>query len=282
MPGYLSSLRLEGHVDGAATPVIEPVSASYIRVDAANGFAQPALAEAEPAIEAALAETGLALVAMRDSHHFSALWPDIEQYARRGYFALTMVAAGIPYVAPRGLTQPVFSTNPFAFASPSAGSDPVVVDFATSVMSHGDVQLARDAGRQVPIGVGTDGAGNDTTDPHEILTEGNLLPFGEHKGAALSMMIELLAAGLTGGKFSYEHAGEKPAGAATSRTGQLLIVVDPAAGNNDAFAHRASALFDVLRNSGMDRLPGDKRYATRARSLRDGVLITPTIEALFA
>lgn len=280
VPGYLDSLRIE-HVDGNAEVVVERASPSYLRVDARNGFAQPALAVARPAIDAAIAATGVALVAIRDSHHFSALWPDLEPFARAGYVALTMVTGGQPSVSPRGVTGPVFGTNPFAFATPAGDDPPVIMDFATSTMSHGDVQLARNEAREVPHGTGTGRGGRDTTDPAEILDEGGLLPFGGHKGAALSLMVEVLASGLTGGAFSFEASNEGSPEARTSRTGQLLVVVDPARGGNDAFAGRVAGLTAMLREAGMTRLPGDQRYRHRAESEAKGIPVSPAIAALF-
>lgn len=280
VPGYLESLRIK-HVDGLAEAVVERLSPSYLRVDAKNGFAQPALAIAKPFIDEAIAATGVAVVAMHDSHHFSALWPDIEPFARAGFVALTMVAAGQPSVMPRGVTERVFGTNPFAFATPSGKGPPVVMDFATSTMSHGDLQLARNESREVPVGTGTGRGGRDTTDPAEILEDGGLLPFGGHKGAALSLMVEVLAAALTGGAFSFEDDRGKSPQAHTSRTGQLLLVIDPAFGGNEQFTARVAGLIEMLRESGMTRLPGDARYRHRAESEARGIPITPELAALF-
>jgi delta1-piperideine-2-carboxylate reductase len=278
--GYLDSLH-SGHVDGTATAQIEQVSPSYLRVDAKNGFAQPSLATARPFVDEAISTTGIAIVAMRDSHHFSALWPDIELFAREGHVALTMVASGQPSVMPRGAAKRVFGTNPFAFATPSGTHNPVVMDFATSSMSHGDLQLAANEEQKVPLGTGTGRGGRDTTDPTEIIAEGGLLPFGGHKGAALSLMVEVLASALTGGAFSFEANHDRAEGARTSRTGQLLLVIDPSFKGNEHFAARVGDLIEMLREAGMSRLPGDHRYQHRAETAVSGIPVTPAIVALF-
>lgn len=277
--GYLASLEA-GTADGAATPVTERVGPSFLRIDAANGFAQPALQLARPAIDGMLAETGVAVVAMRHSHHFSALWPDLEPFAEAERIALTMVAGGTRVVRPRGAQLPVYGTNPIAFAAPVLGAPPIVVDFATSAMSHGDLQLARNASQLVPIGTGTGPGGEDTTDPAEIIEARGLLPFGEHKGAALSLMVEVLAAGLTGGAFSFEADAVAPEGR-TRRTGQLLIVIDPTRGGNEAFAERVAGFTRMLRDAGIERLPGDRRHRRRAEAEMHGIPVTPAIAALF-
>jgi len=278
IPGYVSSLR-SGWVDGHAQPIVTSVGPSLLRIDAANGFAQPALATAHPRIAEAIAETGVAIVAMRNSHHFSALWPDLEPFAQEGLVGLTMVTGG-PAVMPRGARTRVFGTNPIAFATPVEGSEPLIMDFATSSMSQGDVRIARDEGRRVPPGTGVGKGGRDTDDPAEILDHGGILPFGGHKGAALSLMVEILASAFTGGDFSHAVDMTSNPGAETPRTGQFLMFLDPKRDGNDVFGQRVSMLLDMLRGSGMDRLPGDRRYQHRAEASRHGIPVTPAIRML--
>src|SRR4051812_16909965 len=81
LPGYISTLE-SGWVDGAAEPQLEVSSAeSVVRVDARNGFAQPALHKASDVAIAAAADAGIAVIAIRGSHHFGALWLDVEPFA---------------------------------------------------------------------------------------------------------------------------------------------------------------------------------------------------------
>ncbi|WP_209374274.1 Ldh family oxidoreductase [Brevibacterium renqingii] len=278
--GYLDSLE-RGWADGTAEASVEVAGASFVRIDGRNGFAQPALAAAGPQIEQALADTGVAVVALRNTHHFSALWPELESFARDGRVAMGMIASGKLAVVPEGATCPVFSTNPFGFATPVAEADPVVFDFSTSSMSHGDLQLLRTEGEEAPVGTGVDSAGVASTDPNDILDGGGIRPFGGHKGAMLSFMIETLAAGLTGGAFTFEIDAEAPEGAHTFRTGQLYIVIDPERGGNEAYPARVQGFVDMLRGAGMERLPGDRRYANRAEAAERGIPVTDTIRALF-
>ena len=156
------------------------------------------------------------------------------------------------------------------------------MDLATSAMSHGDLQLAGDAGRHVPFGVGIGADGHDTTDPAEIITERGLLPFGGHKGFALSLMIEVLAGALTGGAFSFEADISVSSASPSPCTGQLMVVIDAGRGANDAFSARVAHLMGFLRAAGVSRLPADERYRTRVLSGENGIPVTPTIAALFA
>lgn len=281
VPQYVETLAT-GYLDGAAVPRVEQVTPSYIRVDAAKGFAQVALERARAAIMASVAEQGVAVAAIRNSVHHSALWPDVEPFADAGYVAFTAVTGGVPTVAPAGVRKAVLSTNPFAFATPVQGAGPMVIDSATSSMSFGDLTLAARAGRPVPPGTGVDAHGQETSDAGAIAHGGTLLPFGGHKGAALSIMVEILASALTGGAFSVEAVVGKPAGAYPSRTGQFFLVVDPSRGAAGDFAPRVAGFLAMLRSEGMERLPADHRYKARAKAERDGIPVTPAIRRLLA
>lgn len=271
IPGYLASLDT-GWVDGMAEPDIEVTSSSFIRIDARNGFSQPALAVASDAIDKAVKETGVAVVATRNSHHFSALWPDVEPFARKGLMAITFVN-GLANVVPYGGRAPVYGTNPIAFATPVAAADPLVVDQATSVMANGEVRLHALANRTLPAGTGIDSDGNPSNDPHAVLAGGALNTFGGYKGSSIAMMVELMAGALTGGQLSFENDFGDCIGAQTPKAGQLLIVIDPERGGNNGFAGRVSMLCDRLIDAGQERLPGARRYENRRQSSLFGIPI---------
>ncbi|MFR0718283.1 Ldh family oxidoreductase [Enterobacterales bacterium BD_CKDN230030183-1A_HGKHYDSX7] len=272
IPGYVSTLA-SGWVDGRATPEVTDVAPGYIRVDARGGFAQPALAAARPMLVDKARSAGIAVLAIHNSHHFAALWPDVEPFADEGLVALSVVNS-MTCVVPHGARKPLFGTNPIAFAAPCAGHDPIVFDMATSAMAHGDVQIAARSGQQLPEGMGVDAAGQPTTDPAAILDGGALLPFGGHKGSALSMMVELLAAALTGGHFSWEFDWSGHPGAKTPWTGQLIIVIDPSKAEGERFALRSRELVEQMQAVGLSRMPGERRYREREVAEREGVALS--------
>lgn len=269
--GYVSTLA-SGWVDGRAVPVVEDVAAAFVRVDAANGFAQPALAAARQLLVDKARSAGIALLAIRNSHHFAALWPDVEPFAEEGLVALSVVNS-MTCVVPHGADRPLFGTNPIAFAAPQAQGQPIVFDLATSAIAHGDVQIAARKGERLPPGIGVDSLGQPTQDPRAILEGGALLPFGGHKGSALSMMVELLAAALTGGNFSFEFDWSDHPGARTPWTGQLLIVIDPSKAAGQSFAERSQELVRQMHAVGLKRLPGERRQQQRERSQQQGIAI---------
>ena len=85
------------------------------------------------------------------------------------------------------------------------------------------------------------------------------------------MMVELLAAALTGGNFSFEFNWSDHPGARTPWTGQLLIVIDPSKTAGQSFAERSQELVRQMHAAGLRRLPGDRRHRTRAKALAGGI-----------
>ncbi|SDI86942.1 Ldh family oxidoreductase [Salipiger marinus] len=270
IPAYVSTLR-SGWGAPNAEPVIEDNGAAQIRVDARGGFAQVALQAARPLLLDRVRAQGVAVLALRNSQHFSALWPDVEPFGEAGLVALSVVNS-MAVVVPPGGTTPVFGTNPMAFACPRDGEPPYVWDQAGSALAHGDVQIAARQGHALPEGCGVDASGQLTTDPNAILEGGALLPFGGHKGASLAMTIEILAAAFTGGAFSSEVDWSAHPGAKIPCTGQMLLLLDPDRGAG--FAQRVRQLSDAVRAAGQDRLPGDRRRRLRAEAEAQGVALT--------
>jgi delta1-piperideine-2-carboxylate reductase len=205
LPGYVATLK-SGWVDGQAVPVVIDVAPGLVATDARNGFAQPALRASAPMLRDKARCQGIAAAAIRDSHHFAALWPDIEPFAADGFIALTMVNGRARMVVWNGKRK-VLGTSPMGFACPRSGKPPLVWDQASSIMAQGEVLLAAQHGERLPEGVALDADGQPTTDPRAMLDGGSLVPFAEHKGSSIAFMIEILAGALTGGCFRV-HASE--------------------------------------------------------------------------
>lgn len=281
MPGYVATLK-SGYVTPDAKPVLEDASPALLRVDAKNGFAVPALAAARAAALEKVRACGVAVVAIRDSHHFSALWVDVEPFAREGLVAATFVN-GYARVAPYGGHQRFYGTNPMALAVPRKSGGPLVFDQASSAMAFGDILIASREGKAVPPGTGVDKNRNPTTDPKAILDGGAILPFGAHKGSSIAMMVELLSGALAGGSFSFEVDRKAWPTAETTRANQVVLLIDPARGAMRDYAARVDDLAEGLRRAGQARLPGDRRYVHRREAMDKGVpLAAKTLATLKA
>jgi delta1-piperideine-2-carboxylate reductase len=278
LPAYLSALQTKW-VNGSAHMTIADSIPGVVHVDAANGFAQAALASAKDvAIEKARIN-GICAISIYNSHHFAALAPDVEQFADAGLVCLAFVNCRSLIMAP-GAHQTVLGTNPVAFAVPRLTSPPLVCDQASSVMAHGDVLLAAQDGREVEETVGVDANGCATRDPRRIIDGGALLPFGGLKGFWIALMVEVMAPALTGSRFGFEDNLDRPDGASTSNAGQMLILIDPRSTGAMDFGARIESLLRAIISAGTLRLPGDRRNSARTIAAAEGIEVQPDIVEL--
>lgn len=262
-----------------ATPLVSDPAPALVRVDGAGGFAQLAFRKGLQPLLHKARRHGIAALALNHVVHFAALWPEVEAIAREGLVALA-VTPSHAWVAPAGGTRPVFGTNPIAFGWPRPGADPFVFDFATSAVARGEIELHRRAGRPVPDDWGYDAEGRATTDAQAVL-DGAMRTFGGHKGSALAAMVELLAGPLIGDWTSAQSLAHDAGRGGSPVGGELIVAIDPAGFLGEAVAsHLADAerLFAAIEAQGA-RLPSARRYAARARSLAEGVVIPAALYA---
>ncbi|NPD16298.1 Ldh family oxidoreductase [Xinfangfangia sp. D13-10-4-6] len=264
-----------GKVNPQAVPVLSPDDGSaLVRVDARGGFANAAFELGLPELAARARRLGMAAMVINDCTHLAALWPEVEAVTAHGLAAMVMCPS-YATVAPTGGTDPLLGTNPFAFGWPRRDSDPYVFDFATSVAARGEVELHRRAGKPLPEGWALDADGNPTTDPEAALA-GAMLPFGGHKGSAISTMIELLAGIMIGDLTSPEVLDYLGTTTLAPRHGELILAFSPGAfakgRPGDPFA-RAEALFEAIIGQGA-RLPSQRRFKARAASVAEGITLS--------
>jgi delta1-piperideine-2-carboxylate reductase len=266
------SLR-EGKVDARAEPVLRALAGGVVSVDARYGYSLLAFELGLPTLVELARTQGVAALAIHHCFHFSALWPEVEALAAHGLAALAMCPSHA-WVAPEGGVRPVFGTNPLAFAWPRPGGEPFVFDFATSAIARGDIELHARTGRPIPPEWAIDANGQPTTDARAAL-QGAMRTFGGHKGSALAAMIELLAGALIGDLTSAESLAFDAGVGATPCHGELLIAFDPGVflgANREAGQARAERLLEAIVGQGA-RLPSQRRFAARARSLAHGVRV---------
>ena len=121
-----------------------------------------------------------------------------------------------------------------------------------------------------------DAEGIPTTDPAAALV-GAQLPFGGYKGAAIALMIELLAGALIGEVFSFEASERDNQDGGPPVGGEFMLALDPArcVGHGDQqrqLAHAEQLFANILAQEGT-RLPSDRRYAARQRTATEGITI---------
>jgi (2R)-3-sulfolactate dehydrogenase (NADP+) len=171
-------------------------------------------------------------------------------------------------IAPWGGRVASFGTNPIAFAAPN-GDEPIVVDLSLSKVARGKVMIARQKGEAIPDGWAFDPSGAPTTDPAAAL-EGTMAPLGGAKGAALALMVEILAATLTGANHAFEATSFFDDRGPPPGVGQLVIVIDPAAFGG-GFGERLGVLVRHVIGQPGTRLPGSRRFALREERRREGI-----------
>jgi delta1-piperideine-2-carboxylate reductase len=260
VPGYVKALR-SGKVDGKAKPTMKHLTPAVIQVDGHGCFAPLAQAVGLPALADATTQIGIAALSLVGVHHFAALWPETEYLADRGLVGIACTAY-MPAVAPAGSKEALFGTNPLSFAWPRPGHNPVVYDMATASMAMGDVQIAARDGREVPLGTGLDEHGELTTDPAAI-AKGVLLPFGGYKGSAIALMVELLAAGITGEQFSFEARQTDNKDGGPPRGGELVIGLSPMVIAGEGWQDHVEGFVQKMSAIEGARMPGARRHKNR-------------------
>ena len=271
VPSYAAQAKV-GKVDGFATPTSRRPKPAVLAVDAAYGFAYPALDLAVAELPAIARAEGIAAAAIRRSHHCGAAGHPVERLAEAGLVAI-LFANTPAAIAPWGGSVGVFGTNPVAFACPLPGRAPVVVDLSLSKVARGNILAAKQKGEAVPEGWALDASGAPTTDPDAALS-GTMLPLGDAKGTALALMVELLAAGLTGANFAADASSFLDAAGAPPGTGQLILVLDPVAlGGEETLSH-CGRLAAAIEDQPDARLPGARRIALREKAATSGLTIS--------
>ena len=272
IPSYVEQLS-SGKVNGSVNPKIISRKGSVIRIDARHGFAFPAISLALSEITKTCKSFGIAAASISRSHHFGQAGRHVEKLAEDGLIGL-MFGNTPKAIPPWGGSKPLFGTNPIAFASPRETAAPLVIDMSLSKVARGKVMVANQLNEKIPEGWAIDKEGRPTTDAKKAL-EGAMLPIGDAKGSALALMVEMLAAGLTGSNFGFEASSFLNAEGDSPGVGQLIIAIDPSFFSGESFAERTETLVGAILEQPATRLPGDKRIEKRkAREKSEKITIS--------
>ena len=276
LPRYAAAY-LEGGLQPNAHVATRIDSGTLLALDGQCGFGQVIGHEAMClAIERARLH-GSCIMALGNSHHLGRIGAWAEMAVAEGLVSIHFVnVISRPLVAPWGGTDARFGTNPFAVGIPVVGGEPIVLDFATSVIAQGKVRLAYNKREPLAPGQLLDDRGRPTTDPkYGVLAPlGALQTFGEHKGFGLALVCELLGGALAAGLAAYEPAS----GRQRILNGMLTIVFDPARlADATAFQREMQACMDWVKASpaqaggGPVRIAGEPERECRARRLIEGI-----------
>ncbi|MDG1532411.1 MAG: Ldh family oxidoreductase [Paracoccaceae bacterium] len=242
-----------GRVSGTVEPVVSQPKDGVVKVDAGFGFAQAGFARGLPKAVEVARKNGICLLAVGQAHTCTSLGFFTEQIAAEGLIGLGVTNASSIVSAPGGKDR-ILGTNPMSFAVPDAsGGVAMKFDFSTSAVALGKITMAKAAGQKIPLGWAVDKDGNPTDDPAAAI-EGALVSAGGYKGWGLGLMVEILAAGLTGSVNSLDVAGLKLPDGKPHDLGQTYILIDP--GFQAAFQDRLKRVFDAVEADEGARIPG--------------------------
>lgn len=266
---------------------------SFAIVDGHYGFGQSVGEQTVDIGVAKAKQHGVAVTALRNSGHLGRIGDWAERAAAQNVVSIHMVnVRGSLIVAPYGAVGRRMGTSPFCAGIPVEGGEPIVLDFATSLVAEGKALVAFKGGKPLPPGAIVDADGGLTNDPAPLYGEvppggypdpnngpGALRAFGDHKGSGLNFLMEMMA-GALGGSGTAGALGED-----TRRrfcNGMFSIYVDVAAFDTDnAFAAEVKSYVDFVKSApaatpgGEVLVPGEKERHTLAERTASGLPLAP-------
>ena len=170
--------------------------------------------------------------------------------------------------------------SPIGFGIPNANEFPVVFDAALTTSGGKLAQWIREIKTIPPRLLGIGKEGNPSTDPQGVLHGGTPWPIGDHKGAGLAVLVEVLTGVLGGGAFLH---GIQPPGLRKSKENaesQCCIAIDivrfmPMT----TFEERTVAFIADLKSNPLAPgyaeilLPGERAHRAWLRCQQDGVAL---------
>ena len=200
LPGYCAGI-LHNKVNPNSQPVVTDAAPGSVLVDAQYGYAPLAFERGLPMLVDKAKTNGCAVMAIKHSFHFAALWFEAECLAEEKLASIACVNSKSYVAQPNGSGRRLYGTNPMAFGYPRTDQQhPLIIDQASGAMARGEIMMHEG---DLPTGVGIDEQGRSTQQVDKVL-KGAQLPFGGQKGANVALMIEILAAGMTGSPFAYQ------------------------------------------------------------------------------
>ncbi|WVN41126.1 Ldh family oxidoreductase [beta proteobacterium MWH-UniP1] len=269
VPMYLAHVA-HHRVDPKAVPKVLRETASAVLIDAANGFAFPACAQAIDHAARKAKETGIAIGAVTNSHHFGVAGNHLLSMGQAGLvgFAFGNSPAAMPAW---GGKRSVYGTNPIAAIFPRKNKSPVLIDLSLSEVARGKIMVAAKQDKPIPLGWALDAQGQPTTDAKAALA-GMMMPMGGMKGAMLAMTVELLVTTLTGAQYGAEadsffvDAGNQP------KLGQAFIGINPdALAGRAVYEQRIESLLEFILQDDDVRVPGERRFALEQKARAEGI-----------
>jgi (2R)-3-sulfolactate dehydrogenase (NADP+) len=249
---------------------------SVVKVDAAGGFAHPAIALGFSQLVPLARTLGAAVLAVRNSYNCGVLGYHTERLAQDGLvgFGFTNSPASI---APVGGRRPIVGTNPWSVAAPDGRNGVAfVIDQSASVIARSEVMKRARLGESIPAGWALDSMGKPTTDAQAAF-EGTMVPAGGYKGFGSGLLVELFAACLTGATLGIHASPFSGPIGGPPRTGQFFIAINPAATDAGGFGNNIDTLLSALKTEPGAHVPGDHRKASARKTATGGIRVSAAL-----
>lgn len=264
--------RLQNGVANPKTAGQHHWRGNLLEVDGEHGLGPVVAVTALEALEQRVQTQGVAVAAIRNNNHLGMLAWYAERVAARGLVLIAMCTSEALVHPWRG-RKGMLGTNPVAIGIPTA-KEPFVLDMATSLVSMGQIHDHALRGQSIPPNWALDAAGEPTTDA-AAAKEGSIAPFGEAKGYALGLALEVLIASLTASAIGRDVVGTLDSDRHCNK-GDVFILIDPQ--KRPAVLESMSRYLDDVRNSGAPEspvaVPGDRALASRRRRLSEGISLS--------
>ena len=275
VPIYCEHVKC-GKVDGSAVPEVIQSRLSAIQVDAKTGFAHPAIDAGFKELIPLVKSNGCVGLTISNSYNCGVLGYHVERLAEAGLVGMGFTNSPAS-IAPVGGKKPVIGTNPFALAVPdSAGGIAFVLDQSASVVAKSEIMIRAREGDSIPEGWALDAEGQTTTDPG-IALKGSMAPSGGYKGFGTGLLVEVMAAALSGAVLGLQASPFSGTVGGPPRTGQCFIAFDPDAFSGAEFYERISILGEAIQSQDGARLPGERRKKNRQRIELEGVEVAQSL-----
>jgi LDH2 family malate/lactate/ureidoglycolate dehydrogenase len=272
VPYYVRSVR-EGRVQPRGEITTVRQSPSMALLDCGHNFGQVGAAHGmQVAIEKAQSQD-IAVVALDRCNHVGRLGEYVVMAADAGLMGW-MVCNGTArggIVAPYGGIGRALGSNPIAWAVPGPNGRAIYMDYATSACAQGKIQVAADKGELLPEGWLLDKEGRPTRTPEDQFHGGAMLPFAGHKGYAMSVLVELVAGGLSGAGLALLPDYQRTQG--TVMIALNIAAFQPVERYQAVAGAFEESLKETPRASADDEilLPGEPEWRSKAQRERDGI-----------
>lgn len=270
LPIYCNHLRI-GKINGNASPKLEQISSSSIKINADNGFAHTAINMGLKLLCEMSKNEGISCMSVNNSYNCGVLGFHTKRIAEKDLIGIGFTNAPAS-IAPIGSTKPVIGTNPYSIAAPQNGEVLIIIDQSASVVAKSEISVRAKLDEPIPEGWAFDKDGNVTTNAKDAL-KGTMAPNGGYKGFGAGLMVEILASCVAGGNLGTKASSFAGEDGGPPSTGQFFIAINPKKFNSDYDSYLKELINSITTQEG-SRLPGSKRLSKFNENVKKDIFIS--------